>query len=228
MPLVALLEVECYNYPNCSFRMIAENSPSRFEKSPINLEQQVINFMGPEGSGKTTLAKKLSTDSGKPRLVYGDIFRDLAANDQGPHGDECRAVFEEHRYIKPEILFEIMVERFKQDDLSNGFILDGAMRTVGEVQGFQEMLDQAGRVMPLTSIFLRVPGWMGIERILLAKDRDREDDTPEAILSRLSHFYKDLGTRARTIREMSGWRLLHVNATGSKEETYDNVLTALL
>lgn len=211
--------------------MNAETNPhtSPIEIRPVNLGQQIINFMGPEGSGKTTLAKRLSADCAKPRLVYGDIFRELAASDPGPQGDECRAVFEEHRYIKPEILFEIMVERFKQDDLADGFILDGAMRTIGEVQSFQEMLDQAGRNMPFTNIFLRVPGWMGIERILEnAQVRNRTDDTPDAILSRLSHFYAELGKRAHIIEEVPGWRLLHVNGTGTVGETYGRVLAALL
>lgn len=210
--------------------MNAEANPRVAEsRTPIDLRQQIINFMGPEGSGKTTLAKRLSADCGKPRLVYGDIFRELAANDPGPHGDECRAVFIEHRYTKPEILFEIMVERFKQDDLADGFILDGAMRTVGEVQSFQEMLDQAGRTMPFTNVFLRVPGWMGIERILEnAEARNRSDDIPDAILSRLSHFYTELGRRANIIEEVPTWRLLHVNGIGTIEETYDRVLAALL
>ncbi len=211
--------------------MSAETKPhaSLIETRPVNLEQQIINFMGPEGSGKTTLAQRLSDDCGKPRLVYGDIFRELAASDPGPNGDECRAVFREHRYIKPEILFEIMVERFKQDDLADGFILDGAMRTVGEAQSFQEMLDEAGRSMPFINVFLRVPGWMGVERILRnSETRNRADDTPEGILSRLSHFYTDLGKRASIIEGSPGWRLLHINGTGTVEETYDRVLAALL
>lgn len=121
-----------------------------------------------------------------------------------------------------------MVERFKQDDLSDGFILDGAMRTVGEVQNFQEMLDQAERSMPFTNIFLRVPGWMGVERILKnAVARNREDDVPEAILSRLSNFYTDLGKRRNIIDQIPGWRLLNVNGTGTIDETYSGVLVAL-
>lgn len=210
--------------------MSAETTPQVLgETRPlVDLGRQIVNFMGPEGSGKTTIAKRLALDSKKPRLVYGDVFRELAANDPGPHGDECRAVFTEHRYIKPEILFEIMVERFKQEDLANGFILDGAMRTLGEIQSFKAMVDQAGRSMPFTNVFLRVPGWMGINRILEnAEERNRDDDTPEAILSRLSHFYKELGARASYIESQPGWKLIHINGTGSKQETYERVVTAL-
>jgi adenylate kinase family enzyme len=123
-----------------------------------------------------------------------------------------------------------MVQRFKQEDLADGFIIDGALRAVEEVQGFQAMLDEAGRSMPVTNIFLRIPGWMGVDRILknAKNDRNRTDDTPDAILSRLSHFYHDLGKRASLIERQPNWRLLHIDGTGNIDETYDKVLNALV
>ena len=194
----------------------------------INLGKQIINFMGPEGSGKTTLEKRLAAVSGKPRIVFGDVFRDLAANDPGPHGEECREMFKAHRYIKPQILFEIIVDKFRQPDFVDGFIIDGGMRTVEEVQKFQPMLDEAGRSMPVTSIFLRVPGWMGFERIRTDQNtRNRTDDTPEAILSRLSNYYHELGKRAGLIGQQPNWKLIHINGTGTIDETFDRVLSAL-
>lgn len=196
----------------------------------VHLGGQIINFMGPEGSGKTTIAKRLAAESDMPRIVFGDIFRDLAANDPGQYGDECRALFAEHRYIRPQMLFEIIVQRFKQEDLADGFIIYGALRTVGEVQGFQAMLDEAGRSMPVANVFLRVPGWMGIDRILknAKNDRNRTDDNPDAILSRLSHFYHDLGARASLIEKQPDWKLLHIDGTGNIDKTYDKVITALV
>ncbi len=206
----------------------AVGQPHQETREQLHLSRQIINFMGPEGSGKTTIAKRLAAESGKPRIVFGDIFRDLAANDKGPYGDECRAVFAEHRYIRPQMLFEIMVQRFKQEDLAQGFIIDGAMRASEEVLGFQAMLDEAGRSMPVTNIFLRIPGWMGIDRILKnAQDRNRTDDTPDAILSRLSHFYHDLGKRASLIERQPNWKLLHVDGTGTIDETCEKVLSEL-
>jgi adenylate kinase len=200
--------------------------PTTPEISRLNFGRQIINFMGPEGSGKTSIAQRLASESGKPRLVYGDIFRDLATNDPGPHGDECREVFKEHRYIKPEILFEIMVDRFKREDLANGFILDGAMRTVGEVESFQPMLEQSGRSMPFTNVFLRIPGWMGAGRIQRA-DRNRADDDTDAVISRLSNFYKNLGQRTSFIESQKDWKLLLVNGVGDLEEVYQRVVKIL-
>ena len=200
------------------------------QKPTLNLGRQIVNFMGPEGSGKTTLAKRIAEVSGKPRLVYGHVFRELAKNDPGPWGEEAREGFREHRYIKPEILFEIIVDRIGQEDMADGFILDGAMRTVGEIELFQKMLNQAGRDMPFKNVFLRVPGWLGIKRIqdnIEERKKDRDDDTPEAILSRLSHFYDSLGRRSSTIRNTQNWELLIVNGIGTPDEVYKRVASRL-
>lgn len=232
-PRILASKLTFYSFDNTILNMSLEIAnvvrPHVETGEQLHLNRQIINFMGPEGSGKTTIAKRLAAESARPRIVFGDVFRDLAVNDPGPYGDECRAVFSEHRYIRPQILFEIMVQRFKQEDLADGFIIDGALRAVEEVQGFQAMLDEAGRSMLVTNIFLRVPGWMGIDRILknAKNDRNRTDDNPDAILSRLSHFYHDLGKRVSLIEKQPDWKLLHVDGTGTIDETYGKVLTAL-
>jgi adenylate kinase len=186
--------------------------------------------MGPEGCGKTVISKRLASESGMPRVVFGDIFRDLLANDSGPFGDECRTAFAEHRYLKPEILFEIISERFKREDLANGFIIDGAMRTLGEVKDFQKMLHEAGRIMPVTNILLRVPGWMGVDRILKgasARNRPMEDSV-NGTLGRLSNYYLDLGKRASLVEKQPDWKLIHINGIGTQNEVFVRVCDSLI
>jgi adenylate kinase family enzyme len=172
----------------------------------IYLGRRIINFMGPEGCGKTVISKRLAVESGMPRVVFGDIFRDLAANDPGPYGDECRVMFAEHRYMKPEILAQIIPDIFRQAELANGFIIDGGMRTIGEIKNFNKMLKEAERMMPVTSVLLRVPGWMGVERILKAAGaRNRPiEDSLNGTLGRLSKYYKRLGRRTSLIQKKRG------------------------
>jgi adenylate kinase len=171
----------------------------------------------------------LADESGMPRVVFGDIFRDLAANDPGPFGDECRVMFAEHRYMEPHILFKIISERLKQPDLSDGFIIDGAMRTVGEVTDFQKMLEDAERVMPVTSVLLRVPGWMGVERIQKAAGaRNRPiEDSLKGTLGRLSNYYSELGKRASLIQKQPDWQLVHIDGIGTPDEVFTRVRDAL-
>ena len=131
----------------------------------IKLGKEIVNFIGPEGSGKSTAAKGLSELSHKPYVSVGDMLRYVAKNDQTELGDECRDMFEHHRYMEPLTLLKILGEGFKNEIYEDGFILDGGLRTVEETLGFWEMLEEAGRKMDMTVVHIRIPGWLGIERL---------------------------------------------------------------
>lgn len=187
--------------------------------------KQIINFIGPEGSGKTTIAKRLASESGKPMITVSDILRDFANNDKTFLGEECRAMFSQHRYMNSDILLEIYAKWFiKQDNLEDGFILDGGLRADGEVMGFQAVLDRIELSLPVTVILLRVPGWLGAQRSL---QRGRDDDTIDGTLRRLSRYYDHLGQRAADIENQKGWRLIHINAAGTVDETFKQVVQAI-
>ncbi|MFZ2201801.1 MAG: nucleoside monophosphate kinase [Microgenomates group bacterium] len=192
------------------------------------VEREIVVFIGPEGSGKTTHARLLAEETGKPYVTTGDIIRDLAQKDPGPLGDECREMFASHGYLDGATLLEILVHRFSQEDVAAGLILDGGLRTTEETADFASMLSEARLNLPVTVIHLRIPGWMSLERLALGEAaRKRKDDTIEGILSRLSKYYHQLGKRAAVIEEQSNWRLAHVDATKTPEEVYAGVAGAL-
>ena len=173
---------------------------------------------------KPLYSKKLAAEAGKPYITTGDIIRDLAANDEGPLGEECRIMFAEHRYLDGHTLLKILVHRFSQNDTTDGLILHGGLRTVEETLAFQEMLEEAGRIMPLTVIHLRIPGWMSFDRLLLGDNaRKRKDDSVEGIMSRLSKFYLQLDERVALIENQPDWTLFHINAGQPIETVYDEV-----
>lgn len=194
----------------------------------LSRNRQIINFMGPEGCGKTSISKKIASELNKPYISTGDILRDMAANDQTEYGDECRAMFAEHRYLNPHMLLDILVKRFRQKDIAGGFVLDGGLRIVEEVDGFPSVLERADRVMPLTIIYLRISGWMSAQRLVEGEEaRKRDDDTVDGVLNRLSNFYNKLGQKATLIQRQKEWKLLQVNAMVTKEEAFNNVWEAL-
>ncbi len=190
------------------------------------VEREIIDFIGPEGAGKSTIAKKLSSETEKLYVSVGDILRDMAKNDQTELGDECRAMFKEHRYLDPSMLLLIQTEYFKKEEFSEGFILDGGLRTKTEVLGFLGMLENAGRKMPLTVIYLKVPEEVSVQRLTGKNGRNREDDTLEGVSNRLKHFYDKLDERISLITTMC--LLLHIDATGTVDETFDRVRKALI
>lgn len=208
--------------------MSAKETATTERKETVELGRQIVDFIGPEGSGKTTIAKRLAQASGKPYIATGDILRDLAEHDDSKYGDACRAMLEEHRYLEAEVLLDILVQRFSKDDVADGFILDGGFRTVNEIRGFQSVLEKAGRVMPVVTVHLRVPGWLGVQR--LTKDetaRGRKDDYVEAVLSRMSKFYDRLGKRVTLIQKQEGWSLLHVHAMADQDQVFGKVIETL-
>ncbi len=195
----------------------------------LELGRQIVVFMGPEGSGKSTIAKRLAEEIGRPRIAIGDVLREIAKNPEAEYHEACRKMFEDHAYLDPGILLDILAERFKQNDVAEGFIVDGGMRTLEEAEGLQSVLDKADKAdIPLTTVYLRIPGWMSMERLVTGEGaRERSDDTVDGVLSRLSNHYKNLGVRSSFIRHQENWELLQVNAMGSVDQTYSNVRKSL-
>lgn len=197
-------------------------------KEILNLGKRIIIFIGPEGSGKTTIAKRLADETQKPYITTGDIIRDLAANDTGELGDECREMFANHTYLKGETLLKILVDRFSKDDTSEGFILDGGLRTLEETVDFKKMLIEVNRDYSLTVIQLDIPKEVSYERLLHNKGaRRRSDDTPEGIESRLKKYYYQLEERITSIKSQENWRHISIDATPNHEKVYRQLLINL-
>ncbi len=199
-----------------------------FGQERIDIGKRIISFIGPEGSGKTTIAKLLSAESGKPYLTTGDTLREYAANDPGRLGEACRIMFSEHTYLAGDLLLEIMSDRFSREDTENGFILDGGFRTVEETRDFTSTLEKAGRDLPITVIYLNIPIEVCFERFITGENaRKRSDDTENGLKLRLNKFYTQLDERLNIIRDNPNWNIVEIDATDSVEFVYDKVRTCI-
>jgi adenylate kinase len=202
-------------------------------KEKLDLKNQIIVFIGPEGSGKTDNAKKLAAAFDKKYLTTGGAIRDLAATDLGPLGDECRAMFAENKYLAGPTLLKVVGKRLENPDTVNGFILDGGLRTVAETEGFRKMLIGAGRDLPVTVVYLYIPIWTSFERLLTGsnarkrKDANGAGDTREGITKRLAEFYSQLNNRLDIIEGEKGWNLVRVDATPTFDEVFANMIDNL-
>lgn len=190
---------------------------------------RIILFIGPEGSGKTTMAMRLAEDCGKPYITTGDILRDLAANDPGEWGNKCRVMFEQNTYLDGETLLEILIDRFRKEDTVNGFVLDGGLRTLEETLEFQLMLERAERGLPLKVIYLELPKEKSYERLVSGENaRKRNDDTYEGVTKRLEKFYHQLEERIQVIENQPNWELVRIDALESPDRVYEQVCVNVL
>ncbi len=198
-------------------------------KERLTLERQIIVFIGPEGAGKTTQALSLAKATGRPYVSTGDIIRDLAANDfETRYGEACRKMFAEHAYLDGPTLLEILALRLGRDDMIDGFILDGGMRTVEETQEFQTVLNAAGRGdLHIKVIQLETPESESISRLAGEGGRNRFDDTIEGVRSRLSKYHFQLEQRLALIAQTTSWELIPVDASGSIDETHGKLIEVI-
>lgn len=209
--------------------MFRPESPRPEERLVIS--RRIINIFGPEWSGKTTQTRLLSSHFNMPYVVTGDLLRDIQQNDHTELGDRVRAMFASNNYLDATLMLSVIENHINEHgELRKGFILDGGLRKLEEVRGFQSMLEKADCVMPVTVVHLRLPAWLSLQRVRLTPERERRPkDTQKKVLERLGEYNKNLGLRASHIRynEVFGWKMFHIDARGSEDEVFQQVVSAL-
>jgi adenylate kinase len=102
-----------------------------------------IVLMGMPGVGKGTQAAALEEHLGVPHVSTGDILRE-AVKAGSPLGRRVRGILESGELVSDDMMRELIVERLGQDDVREGFILDGFPRTQEQVGILDECLKQLG------------------------------------------------------------------------------------
>ena len=149
-----------------------------------------VLILGPQGSGKGTQAKRISSEYGIPHVATGDMFRDAIAR-RAPLGLEVEPILASGRLVPDELTIELIRERLARDDAHAGFVLDGFPRNLAQAEALDALLDEIGR--PLSVVLeLQIPDEIGIERMLRrAEIEGRSDDTPEVIARRLEIYHRE-------------------------------------
>jgi adenylate kinase len=142
-------------------------------------------FLGPPGAGKGTQAKLLAEILEIPHISTGDILRGAVAQ-ATPLGQKAQAFMEKGELVPDELLLDLVRERLNQVDAQNGWILDGFPRNVSQATFLDSLLQEKHH--HCECINLEVPDQVLIERML---ERGRNDDTPEAIRTRLGIYHND-------------------------------------
>lgn len=97
--------------------------------------------MGMPGVGKGTQATVLQNLLGVPHVSTGDILRD-AVRAGTALGHEVSGILESGRLVSDDLMRELIAERLGQDDVREGFILDGFPRTQEQVNILDGVLAQ--------------------------------------------------------------------------------------
>jgi len=175
-----------------------------------------IIMLGAPGAGKGTQAKMLAAKYGIPHISTGDIFR--ANISEGTElGKKAKEYMDKGALVPDELVVDLVIDRFAQDDAKNGYVLDGFPRTIPQAEALDNALqknndsvDFAINVdVPDENIVNRMggrracvgcgatyhikynaPKTEGICDVCGKELILRDDDKPETVLNRLSVYHE--------------------------------------
>ena len=175
-----------------------------------------VIMLGAPGAGKGTQAKKIAEKYQIPHISTGDIFRANIKNGT-ELGNKAKSYMDQGHLVPDELTCDLVVDRIKQADCKNGYVLDGFPRTIPQAEALKAALDKMGETIDY-AIDVEVPdenivNRMGGRRacpgcgctyhiehnppkvedicdVCGAKLVLRDDDKPETVTKRLSVYHE--------------------------------------
>lgn len=171
-------------------------------------------LLGPPGTGKGTVAQEISSRYHLPHISTGDIFRQNIKN-KTALGQEVESYLNKGDLVPDDLTNRLVEDRLNQEDVADGFILDGYPRTLDQARALAEILENkkakldvalnvyvpdeiilkrlAGRRVcescgDTYNIYYKKPEVEGICDTCGGKLIQREDDSEETVKNRLKTY----------------------------------------
>lgn len=203
-----------------------------------------IVLLGAPGSGKGTMAQKLTHELSLPQISTGDIFRQNL-KDETPLGLQIKDIMAKGMLVPDEITIEIVKDRLAKPDCANGYILDGFPRSIIQAEAldtFQQIDCAVNLEVDSEAIVKRLsgrrvcPDCNGTYHVSTLADEKvcpnckgtlivREDDKEHTVRNRLS-VYEQTTLPLVDYYARQG-KLVTVDGNGTVDEVYGRILSAL-
>ena len=210
-----------------------------------------IIMLGAPGAGKGTQADVIADKYHIPHISTGDIFRANIKNGT-ELGKKAKAFMDKGELVPDELTVELLLDRVKNDDCKDGYVLDGFPRTIPQAEVLDSELAKLGEKVdfainvdvPDESIIERMSGRRScptcgaIYHILYIKPEQedvcdkcgsslvqREDDREDTVRNRLK-VYHDQTTPLIAFYENKGV-LRGVDGTRDMEQVTKQILEVL-
>jgi adenylate kinase len=122
-----------------------------------------IILLGAPGSGKGTLAERITAKYGIPQISTGDILRQNTA--QGTElGRKAKAYMEKGELVPDALVLDLVADRLEQPDAKDGYMLDGFPRTIAQAEALAGALAKSGSGIDFV-VYLNTPRDELIRRI---------------------------------------------------------------
>lgn len=203
-----------------------------------------IILLGAPGSGKGTMAQKLTNDLKIPQISTGDIFR-KNLKEETPLGLQVKDIMARGELVPDEITIEIVRNRLAENDCANGYILDGFPRSIVQAEAldkFQQIDCAINLDVDKEAIVKRLSGRRfcpecnGTYHVSTLNGASicpacggkliiRADDTEATVRERLRVY--DVNTFPLIEYYTKQGKVLTVDGNGSIDEVYARILAAL-
>jgi adenylate kinase len=181
-------------------------------------------LIGPPGSGKGTQAERISDGLGIVAISTGDIFR-FNVKEETPLGLEAKKYMDAGDFVPDSVTNSMVRDRLAQDDVRDGFLLDGYPRTVAQVEYLDGILAESGLSLDVV-LQLTADDEELVTRLLgRARETGRSDDNETVIRHRLELYHTQ--TEAVVSRYEERGILTKVDGIGAIDEVTDRVLAAI-
>ena len=207
----------------------------------------ILTILGAPGAGKGTMAKELSEALKIPTISTGVLLR-TEISSGSKRGEMINSLISKGNFVPDEVVVEILLDRLKNADCKNGYILDGFPRNIEQATHLADYgikLDTAlllkvseeEIVERLTGrrecekcratyhIKSNPPRYAGMCDVCGGKLGRRSDDCEDIILNRISIYKKETEPLISFFKEKN--LLIEVRGEKTVAETKKSVFTAL-
>jgi len=181
-------------------------------------------LLGPPGAGKGTQAARLAERLGVPAISTGDIFR---ANIKGgtPLGKTVQEYTSRGALVPDSVTNEMVRDRLAEDDVTEGFLLDGYPRNVAQVAELDAILADAGLALDLAVEITADPEVVVGRLLKRAEIEGREDDTEDVVRHRLDVYAQETAPIAQVYADRG--LLAQVDGLGDVDDVTERLVAAI-
>ena len=210
-----------------------------------------IIMLGAPGAGKGTQAKKIAAQYSIPHISTGDIFRANIKNNT-ELGQKAKTYMDKGELVPDSLVVDLIMDRFKEADCANGYVLDGFPRTIPQAEALDNALKANGEKVdcainvevPDENIINRMSGRRAcvgcgatyhikynptkVEGVCDACGEKlilRDDDKPETVKNRLSVYHEQ--TQPLIDYYNKAGVLAEVDGTKDMEDVFKDIVNIL-
>lgn len=181
-------------------------------------------LMGPPGAGKGTQASYLAEKLGVPAISTGDIFRAHVSAGTSL-GTQAQAYMDAGEYVPDEITNNMVAQRLRNPDATNGFLLDGYPRTLIQVAHIDDTLATNGHRLDAVLLLEADTEELVSRLVARAAIESRADDNGTVVRRRQEIYAAQTAPLVEEYRRRG--ILVTVDGTGTVETVRQRILASL-